>query len=371
MRTNASAPRRGASMPGISRLPVVRGESDTPDAGVRFCRALHAIGGASLTRGMSPAEFAREILNDRIMAAALSASELSSGGGLIREGLAQDFIEALRPATLVRRRVPDFNIYEIPSGNLPLNKVTAGTVGQWIGETQKPSTTPPTFGQVRLVARKWGAEFPISNTLLRSGGPNAESTIRAEVIGAAADAEDLAFIRGAGTVYTPKGLSKWAGNKIVAQSSPTITKVTQDTGDAMTALAEAGSDLSMVSWLVSPKTWVYLANQRTTDGATAWPGLDRGLFRGLPIDVTAQIPANLGTGQNESEILLVDWNEVAIGDAISLQIELSQTASYFDGAALVSAFDRDETVLRIIHETDIIARHAARIALIEQAVWVP
>jgi HK97 family phage major capsid protein len=371
MRTNGSAPRRGASMVGISRLPEVRGESDTLDAGANFCRIVHAIGGASLSPGMSPAQFAKEVLDDHIMAAALSASGLSSGGGLIREGLTQDFIEALRPATLVRRRVPEFNIFEMPSGNLPINKLTGGTVGQWIGEAQKPSTTPPTFGQVRLAAKKWVAEFPVSNSLLRWGGPNAQRIIRAEVIAAAAQAEDLAFLRGPGTEYTPRGLTKWAGKVIAAQSSPNIAKVTKDTGDAMTALAEAGSDFSMVSWVASAKTWVFLGNQRTTDGAKAWPELDRGLFRGLPLDVTSQIPANLGTGENESELLLVDWLEVAIGDALSFKVELSQAASYYDGATMVSAFDRDETVLRIIHETDIVARRAARIALIEQANWIP
>jgi len=329
----------------------------------------HALAGAPLA-GMKPAQFARDVLGDSYVAASLDAESLASGGGLVREGIAADFIEALRPRALVRRRVPEFNVYLMPQGNLSINKVTSGTVGRWVGEPPAQGTsTPPAFGKVRMVSKEWQAEFPLSNDLLRNGGPNAERVIRGEVFGASAYAEDAEFIRGLGTVYRPKGLRYWAGTVVAAQASPTIAKVTTDTGLALKAMGAAGSDFLNVSWVFSPQTFVYLGNQRTTDGAKAWPELDRGIFRGLPFDVTPHIPANLGVGQDESEVLLVDWLEVSIGDELSAQVNLSRDAAYWDGAAEQPAFSRDETVLRIIHKTDLAVRRAERVIVISGAAW--
>jgi heptaprenylglyceryl phosphate synthase len=62
---------------------------------------------------------------------------------------------------------------------------------------------------------------------------------------------------------------------------------------------------------------------------------------------------------------------VVIGDALNLQIDVSQEAAYHDGSNVVAAFSLDQTVIRAIIETDMVMRHDAAVTVLSGVKWIP
>ena len=55
--------------------------------------------------------------------------------------------------------------------------------------------------------------------------------------------------------------------------------------------------------------------------------------------------------------LLCDFADVVVGEASSIEIQISNDGSYSTGGSLVSAFARDETLIRAILRVDINVKH--------------
>ena len=131
------------------------------------------------------------------------------------------------------------------------------------------------------------------------------------------------------------------------------------------------SNVSMTNpvWFWSAKTKNYLYDARDSVGGFLFRAeMDRGMFRGFPFAWTQNIPNNLGGSSNQSEVYLVDMDEFIIADVPGIAIDASGDASYStDGSTLTnSAFDRDETVIRIIAEHDVNIKHSASATVLDQ-----
>ena len=65
-------------------------------------------------------------------------------------------------------------------------------------------------------------------------------------------------------------------------------------------------------------------------------------------------------------------NDVIVGQGPVVPEEISSEASYNNSAgALVSAFQRDETVIKLIDISDLAVRHPESVAVMESVIWVP
>ena len=91
---------------------------------------------------------------------------------------------------------------------------------------------------------------------------------------------------------------------------------------------------------------------------------------GTEIYTTSQLPNNLGVGTDETEVIFCDFNEMMIGDAMTVSLAVSTEASYVDGGgATISAFQRDLTLMRAVSEHDFAPRQDAAIAVIRGDSW--
>jgi hypothetical protein len=78
---------------------------------------------------------------------------------------------------------------------------------------------------------------------------------------------------------------------------------------------------------------------------------------------------NLGAGSNASEVYLVDMDEF-IGNVPELTIDAGPAAAYSpDGVKYYSAFDRDETVIRIIVYHACNLKHDTSAAVLTGVLW--
>lgn len=309
--------------------------------------------------------------NDTV-AKQLLASDGTAGGFWMESGASQEIIELLRPAAILRSMGP--MIMQLPTASFTLPKMTGGSTASYIGETQNIPLTEPTAGDVRLLAKKLAAIVAMSRDMIRYPSSGSEAAVRADLVASLAQTEDINFIRGMGTEYTPRGLRYWApsDNLITANTTVNLANVTEDLGEAVLLLMESNVRMINPGWLLTPAAFVYLATVRDGNGNFAFRAeLMDGRLWGFPVGVSNQIPANLGAGANESEIYFVDFADVVIGDGVALELETTTEASYWDGTTNQSAFSKDMFLMRAIMEHDLVMRHEESVAVIIAAKWRP
>ncbi len=123
-------------------------------------------------------------------------------------------------------------------------------------------------------------------------------------------------------------------------------------------------------WIMSPRSFIYLLGLRDTQGNKAFPEMASGTLKGYPFATTTAIPNNLAvTGTNESEIYFCDFADVLVCEVPGLLISVSSEAAYYDGSAVVSAFSRDQTVIRVIAQHDLVMRHTESVAVLSDVDW--
>lgn len=317
-------------------------------------------------------EHAKKVKNNEEVVRALAASTIEGGGVLVPEDVSNDFIELLTPRAVLRSfGVP---VIQMPSGTMNISKINASAQAYYVGENRDIPKSQPLFGGKKMSAKKLAVLIPISNDLLRRGGPKVNALVRNDALRAMALKEDVTFLRSPGTEFTPRGLKYLAlsSQTITATAgTPTLATVTADFGRLILLMEEASVAFTNPGWIFSPRTAMYLYTLRDTNGNYVFKGeMDQGRFWGYPFKKTTQIPRNLGTGGNESEIYLVDFDDLVIGQTLGLDVAVSTEAAYIESTGeMVSAFSRDQTVMRLITEHDLAVRHDESIAVLSGVTW--
>ncbi len=358
-------------------LPLARPGRKEPEAGARAMRMISCVGIARKF-GLSPIEVATRNMGDDpvgrdMVVRAMQASIGSAGGYLIPTELSAELIDLLRPRTVVRWATPASRQISIPRGNLRMGRINQGATLGYVGEGTSSAATQDVIGDINFSARKAKAIVPISNDLIRFAQGSADALVRDDLIRQLAVLEDTAFLRGMGTQWTPKGMRFLAAsaNIIASQSGYSTATAISDMSSLVNALEAAAVPMTNPHWFMSQRSKNFLYDQRDSVGGFLFRAeMDRGTFRGIPFSWTQSIPQNLGVGGNASEIYLVDMDEFIIADVPGLMIDASQEASYSpDGSSLVSSFDKDETVIRVIAEHDCNVKHTASVGVLTSVLW--
>jgi len=355
------------------RSQEARAKADNPDRGAmagRFMRAI-AAGKGNIDRSV---RFANKHWGEgaESIVKALEASDAESGGVLIPTQWSGEFIELLKERTTVRRLGP--RVIPMPTGSMQMSKLTGGATAGYIGESQNLPVTEQTFGNINLTWKKLAALIPVSNDLLRFNTEGADMIVRDDAVSAMATREDQAFLRDDGTQFTPKGLRHWvpADHVMAADGTTNLATVTSDLLAAILILREAHCRFLNVNWMMAPRTEFFLLSLRDGNGNYVYKDeMLRGTLWGFPYASTTEIPTNLGTGGDESEIMLVDFADVLLGESNTLEVSASDVAAYFDGTQVQAAFSLDQTVIRLIAHHDLQVRHEKSLVCMNEVTWTP
>jgi HK97 family phage major capsid protein len=311
---------------------------------------------------------------------ALGADDFTAGGAFVPEVLANEIIEFLRPRSVIRSLQP--MMIPMPNGSVSIPKLTGGATATWVGESVAPNATQATTGQLRLDWKSLVAQEPMTRQWLQYSNPGSDAAIRDDLVNAFAQAEDLAFIRGTGTAFSPKGLRYWAvaGNIGASHGTddgtvPELSEVEQDLRELIQALE--GSDVRMIRpvWIMSPRSKNFLTTLRdASDLLLAFPETRTrpATLWGFPLGVTNNVPSDLAGNGTEtvSELYLVDMADAVVGDSTNMEIRILDQASYLDQTGtLVSAPARNEVVLVGIENVDFGMRHDESVAIKTSVVY--
>jgi len=299
---------------------------------------------------------------------ALNTTDLVSGGVLIAEEVASDVIELLRPLTVVRNLARS---RQIPTGAFRQARVTAGAISRYKGEGTTTNASQLTNDQIIPTPHILESLTAISDLLNDFTNQQSQRIAQQDLLESMAEREDLAFLRGPGTEFEPKGLLNFAANT-KAQTSTAVADVRTDIRALIDFLGNANIKMTAPRFLMTTQSAGFLEDLKTAGGETNEFTLAlNGNIRGKPVSETNNIPGNLGGGGDESEIYFVDMKEIVIFDAIdSFRLRVSTEATYKDsGGNDRSAFANDETVIKMMSAHDMIPRHNEAIATLTAVTY--
>ena len=375
-------------------------QTTTPTTrGLAMARGLRAIacaklagtgaaGVADVLKSWGSGDLADAWTNSR--AKALATGDPTGGGFLVPTQFSTDVIELLRPSAVVRSLDP--LIMPMPNGSVKVPRIGTGAAASYIGENAAAVKSQQALEQLTLSFKKLACLVPISNDLVRYSSPSADTIVRDDMVRSMATREDKAFIRDDGTSGTPKGLKYWISptNKFAANATVNLANVTIDLGKCIQKLMAADVPLiiqqfpdgkqqapitSRPGWIFSPRTYMYLTTVQNGQGFYAFRGeMMTGTLWGFPYRVTSQVletltAAGADTGGAQSEVYFGAFAHAVIGEALGMMVDASTEAMYVDGSNNVSAFQQDQTVVRVLAEHDFALRHDKAFSLVQSVTW--
>jgi HK97 family phage major capsid protein len=325
------------------------------------------------------AEWVSTRFGDDVVARALVSNITGEGGALIPQDFMADLIELLRASTAVRGANP--MEVGMPMGNLTIPRLAGGATAAYQNETDDIAISQERFDDVNFVAKKLTAMVPVSNDLIRRAPIGVEEIVRDDLVQTIARREDLAFLRGDGTDKGPIGMRHLVlpANLITVTAMPAtpaagdqLTAILAGASAAILALQNGMSRMIRPTWIMAPTIARFIATARDQIGGFYFKDeVERGMFEGYPIRLTQQIPTNLvmTTYTKASEIYFVDMADFVIADTYNVVVDASDVAAYNDGVSMVSAFQRDQSLFRVIAEHDVNMRHLQSLVVLLTQDW--
>lgn len=311
--------------------------------------------------------------NDRV-AAAMQGNTFHAGGAFVPDQYMPRLIQGLFSRAIVR----SMGIPTVPVefGSLDMPRITSGATVGYTGEGQDGDVTSVGTDRIRLIPKEMIGLLPFSNMLLATSSPGVDTILKNQLDIGVSLGEDRSFLRGNSNGAGPTGLRYLAASANViasapvAPTAPTVAEVEDELGQLELALI--GNDVPMISphWAMAPRTQIFLMNLRDGNGVKVYPEMSAAqpMLRGKPVKVSTVVPVNLST--DKSEIYLIDGSQQLIGENPRISIDASNVASYTDAAGnTVSAYQRNETVLRTVLYNDINTQHSESIAVLTDVRW--
>ncbi len=358
---------------GINGPPAdrVEGPYGKPPAGAKMAQMVRLLA-ATQGNQQAAAQMAKDGGFSPDVAMALNTITPGAGGVLVPENFGTEVIELLRPKSVVRKM--GCRSLPLHNGNLTLPRIRGGTTVHYIGADKDIPVTSMEFGDLKLSAKTLAAIVPIANDLLAFAGvsPRVDEQVVLDLTESMGLAEDLHFLRGSGGDVLPKGLRFWAppGNVVAAPAATDLQVVELFLSSLLLRLEGANAHMSNPGWVMAPRTRRWLASLRDGNGNKVYPELDQNMLKGYPVGLTTQIPINLGSKGDESEIHFADFGDCYIGEVQGLVINFSSEATYKDvNGEMVSAFQRNQTLVRVIAKHDFGPRHVESVAVGTQVRW--
>lgn len=329
-------------------------------------RAIRAI----VTRDWSNAGFERDVFEQARKRTAMSMATDTSMGYFVPNEILAGYIELFR-AESVLLKLGATNLDGLVGNPVSVPKQTGGATTYWVGENESITESSETAAQVNLTPKKVAALVKLSNELLKFSNPSIETMIRSDVTIAIALAIDLAGLRGSGASHEPRGIANTPGINTVAIGTNGGAPTFDLLYDMQYELQVDNAFRGKMGFCFHPATRRRLLKTKVAQFSADTGGdyiiqpmvSDAQLvnWMGFPYQMTTQIPITLtkGSSTNCTEIYFANWPELLMGQWGGFELKVSQETS--------TAFEKDQTWIRVIQEVDVQVRHAESFCLISDA----
>lgn len=249
--------------------------------------------------------------------AAGTTTDATWGGPLaVLQPLAGEFVELLRPATIIGK-IP--NLRKVPF-NVSVPKQTAGGTYGWVGQGAAKPLTAAAFATVSLTMAKAAGIIVLTEELIKTSTPSAEDTIRQEMIAGIAQFLDGQFITPGVAATSANPASITNGTTPITTAGTTPDNARTDIKALIAAFVAANQTTANAVLIMSEANAFALGSAQNPLGQPIYPGLgtNGGSILGIPV-VTSQT-----AGAN---VVLVDARGILFADEGGVNVDVSREAS--------------------------------------------
>jgi HK97 family phage major capsid protein/HK97 family phage prohead protease len=367
---------KGANGTGEEELPggegeardrprIIRAGAPTVPKGVGFARLVKCIVLAKKSGVANALQIAQQRYpsDDRLHAelkaavAAGTTTDATFAGNLVyAENLASEFIEFLRPQTILGQ----FGTSGIPSlRSVPFNirvaGQSAGGNGYWVGQGAPKPLTRFSTNVTSLGFAKIAAITVLTDELIRFSSPSADLLARDDLAKSIRERSDIDFIdpaKAAAANVSPASVTN--GVTPVAASGTDADALRADLKALWQLFLAANLSPTDAVYIMSNSTALALSLMLNPLGQREFPDIEMsgGRLLGVPVIASEYVPTDTAGGLiilvKASDILLADDGQVTIdaSNEASLQMDDAPTNPVVAATVLVSMFQQNMTALR-------------------------
>jgi len=366
----------------------VKGELEPGIGFARYAMVLAASKGNIFSaKAIAEKHFPNDHVLKTVMKSAVEAGTTTKpewAGALVEYStLATDFIEFLRPRTIIGR----FGTDNIPAlrripFNVHIKGQTASGSAAWVGEGYAKPVTKAGFNDVYLGWAKVSAISVITEELIRFSDPSAEMMVRDDLANAAIERIDMDFIdpakaAGQGATASPSSITN--GITPIASTGNDAESIRRDIGNLWAVADSTNMPVTGAVYITDSKTARGLSLMRNALGNAEFPGISvlGGTFEGVPVIVSNYVPAtsdgSLFILAFAPEIFLADDGTVTLDASREASIQMDTAPDHNSGspksAELVSMYQTNSVALRAERYINWARRRQQAVAYLKGVKW--
>lgn len=343
----------------------------------------HSKGVPGIALGIAEAQ--KQSLDPRVLnmikaaVAAGSTGNAAWAGNLVTDGgMYADFVEFLRPQTLLGRFGRDGvpNLRTVPF-NIPLLGQTSGGAGYWVGEGKAKPLTSFDFAQTKLEPLKVASITAVTKELLDRSGPAADSLLRDQLVEALRARLDTDFINPAKAAVAGTSPASITNGVVGIPSVGTdAAAIRADVAKILAAYAAANNPPSTGVWVMGTTLALQLSMMQTPLGNSEFPQLTMrgGVFLGFPAVVSDYVPAETVVFMNASDVYVGDEGGFMVdaSDQVSLEMAdnpLHNSTTPTGSNALVSMWQTNSVAFRAERFINWSKRRPTAVQLLTGVKW--
>lgn len=247
---------------------------------------------------------------------ALSVGTDSAGGYTVPDEFERKLIQGLEDANVMRGLA---TVIPSISGTKSIPVVSAHGTATWTAEAAAHTESDETFATVTLDAYKVSRLIKVSKELLNDSAFDLEAYMAAEFARSIGEAEETAFVNGAGTTR-PTGIVVGSGVGKTGATGQTASVTTDDLIDLYHSLGRAYR--RNATWLMADGSAKVVRKLKDADNQYLWqPGLVAGqpdVLLGRPVAISDDVPA---MAANAKSIVFADCSYYWIADRTGFSLQ--------------------------------------------------
>lgn len=371
----------------VTERAVVHAQVKAPksEPGIRMARYIRSIylakSGNRDIMSVAQEEYGQRdpSIVDMVKAAVIASNTTTDAALIGNEGGWADFVEYLRPQTIVGR----FGSGDIPGltrvpFRVPLITEATESAAYWVGEGKPKPLTKATWTRTEMSPLKVATIAVATMEQLRDSSPAAEGLIRASLTAAVAKRIDQSFIdptNSGSAGVSPAGILN--GVAALTSSGNDADAIRADVAAVMGAFAAANNPLTSGVWIMSASRALYLSLMVNALGQPEFPGLTMrgGTFMGLPVLVSNYTSGDIVALVNAGDIYLADEGGVAVdmSTEASLQMMDNPTNDVISttpvATDLVSLWQTNSVGFRAERTLNWMRRRTSAVAWLDSVDW--
>lgn len=262
----------------------------------------------------------------RAAVAAGTTTDTTWAGPLVQyQNLSQEFVEYLRPLTIIGRIK---GLRNVPF-KVKIPRQTGASTVNWVGEGKVKPLSALAFDSITLDFAKIAGIVPLTEELVRYSSPSAEMLVRDDLAAAIVQFMDNEFVdpTNASTDVSPASITYGAAT--VVATGTTAAALRLDIKTLLTTFLDSNLSVTDGTWIMTQQTALGISLMTNSLGQPEFPGISMngGTFVGLPVVTSENVPATGGSPTDGFPIIMVKASDVLLADDGQVTIDASREAS--------------------------------------------